>query len=197
VVIVSNGPGNIIKNIRINKSLSQFNLALKAGISQSFLSNIESGQKSPTMRIIYKLSNALDISPELLVTGNLYNKKLANDLLLKQRKLEEKINITTGQVYKAIIGHGPMLIKTRIIEDIIIIRCNNYSDSMIDYLLKTDNGKKVYIDLIDVLFNTCKNNLANNIEEIIENEVKQIYYTKKIKDNEIIITVICSNNILK
>jgi transcriptional regulator with XRE-family HTH domain len=56
-----------IKRLRKEKNLTQIKLAKKAGIAQSFLSNIENDLQSPSLKNLEKISKALDISlPDLL-----------------------------------------------------------------------------------------------------------------------------------
>jgi transcriptional regulator with XRE-family HTH domain len=50
-----------IKKIRKEKELTQLKLAEKAGIAQSFLSNIENGLQSPSLKNLEKISKALEI----------------------------------------------------------------------------------------------------------------------------------------
>lgn len=56
-----------IKKYRELFYVSQNKLAIKIGISQSYLSAVERGEKSPTLRMIYKISDALDVCPRLLI----------------------------------------------------------------------------------------------------------------------------------
>ncbi|WP_041274466.1 helix-turn-helix domain-containing protein [Desulforamulus reducens] len=51
-----------LKRLREKFGMSQAELADKAGISQPFIGAIESGRKSPTLRTLEKLANAMDIS---------------------------------------------------------------------------------------------------------------------------------------
>ncbi|SFL47700.1 helix-turn-helix domain-containing protein [Halanaerobium salsuginis] len=56
-----------IKRLRKEQNLTQIKLAKKAGIAQSFLSNIENDLQSPSLKNLEKISKALDISlPDLL-----------------------------------------------------------------------------------------------------------------------------------
>ncbi|MGI6036574.1 MAG: helix-turn-helix domain-containing protein [Limnochordia bacterium] len=60
--------GQNVRRLREKKGLTQAALAKDAGLAQSFVSSIESGQKSPTVRSLQKLANALDVPlNELLV----------------------------------------------------------------------------------------------------------------------------------
>ncbi|MCF8023836.1 MAG: helix-turn-helix domain-containing protein [Clostridiales bacterium] len=59
--------GERIKAVRKKKGLSQYELAKRADISQSFLSYIERGEKSPTLRTLEKITKAMEIPLEELV----------------------------------------------------------------------------------------------------------------------------------
>lgn len=51
-----------LKELREQRNLSQQELARRAGIAQSSIHYIETGQKSPTYRILQKLASALGVS---------------------------------------------------------------------------------------------------------------------------------------
>lgn len=50
-----------LEKIRQNKNLTQKDVARMSGLSQSHVSELESGLKSPTLATIEKLINGLDI----------------------------------------------------------------------------------------------------------------------------------------
>ena len=52
-----------IRKIRIEKGLSQQELANMANFSQSFLANVESGKKKPSVMTILRLAEALNVNP--------------------------------------------------------------------------------------------------------------------------------------
>ncbi len=52
-----------IRKIRIEKKISQFELATKANFSQSFLANVENGKKKPSVMTIIRIAKALDVNP--------------------------------------------------------------------------------------------------------------------------------------
>ncbi len=63
--------GSKIKNLRQERNLSQYKLAEKADVSQSFLSALEAGKKSPTVDTLEKICRALGISlAEFFSWGN-------------------------------------------------------------------------------------------------------------------------------
>lgn len=52
-----------IKVIRKQKKISQMELCLRANMSQSFLTDIETGKKEPSTMTLIRIANALEISP--------------------------------------------------------------------------------------------------------------------------------------
>ncbi len=61
--------GETIRRIRNAKGVSQSGLARTAGMAQSFVSTVESGHKSPTIRSLQKIAGALGVSPYKLLEG--------------------------------------------------------------------------------------------------------------------------------
>ncbi|NPV54795.1 MAG: helix-turn-helix transcriptional regulator [Firmicutes bacterium] len=59
--------GEQIQRIRKAKGISQADLARASGLAQSFISSVESGQKSPTVRSLIKLAEALGVPPEKIL----------------------------------------------------------------------------------------------------------------------------------
>jgi transcriptional regulator with XRE-family HTH domain len=61
--------GAVMRTLRKQRGLSQETLALDAGVERNYISLIELGKNSPSIRILFKLSKALDISPSVLLAG--------------------------------------------------------------------------------------------------------------------------------
>lgn len=62
--------GNIISSIRKERGLKQIELARKAGISKSYMSQIENDKKIPDTEILEAISNSLGLPlPILLLRG--------------------------------------------------------------------------------------------------------------------------------
>lgn len=59
-----------LKFYREEQNLSQFELSLQSGVSQNMITYIETGKRSPTLKTIIKLCNALGISPAKLFDIN-------------------------------------------------------------------------------------------------------------------------------
>lgn len=65
-----NNPETLIKHYRQYRGLSQTELAVRAGISQSYLSEIENGTKGLTVALLYKIASVLEICPKKLLICN-------------------------------------------------------------------------------------------------------------------------------
>lgn len=62
--------GKTIRQYRDHKSMSQEILSGLAGIDRSHLSKIELGLRSPTVNVLYKLAEAMDMkASEILITA--------------------------------------------------------------------------------------------------------------------------------
>ncbi|MCM1322097.1 MAG: helix-turn-helix domain-containing protein [Bacteroides sp.] len=55
-----------LKAERKNAKMSQLELSLESGVSQNMITYIETGKRTPTLRTLLKLCNALNISPAIL-----------------------------------------------------------------------------------------------------------------------------------
>lgn len=53
--------GEVISQLRRNLGLSQEDLADRAGVHRTYISQLERGLKSPTLAVLMKLAAALDV----------------------------------------------------------------------------------------------------------------------------------------
>ena len=53
-----------IKEIRVQKSMSQLELSVESNLSQSFLASVEKGKKQPSVLTLLRIANALDVNPQ-------------------------------------------------------------------------------------------------------------------------------------
>jgi len=53
---------HVLKDLRMNKGLSQEELAFKAKLHRTYISQLERGLKSPTLNTISILADVLDVS---------------------------------------------------------------------------------------------------------------------------------------
>lgn len=61
---------NRIKEIRIQKSMSQLELSIESNLSQSFIANIEMGKKQPSVLTLLRIASALNVSPKAFLPEN-------------------------------------------------------------------------------------------------------------------------------
>lgn len=59
--------GQALKGLRIKRKWSQTDLALRADVDRNYISLIELGKNSPSIRMIFRLCDALDVTPSILL----------------------------------------------------------------------------------------------------------------------------------
>jgi transcriptional regulator with XRE-family HTH domain len=59
--------GDIIRSRRESLGLSQETLAFECGLHRTYISQLERGQKSPTLRVLFLIANALEMPPDEIV----------------------------------------------------------------------------------------------------------------------------------
>lgn len=57
-----------VKELRDAKSLSQAELARRAGVSQRTISYLETGERAPSARVLFRLAKVLDVPPDAFET---------------------------------------------------------------------------------------------------------------------------------
>lgn len=75
---------NIGKRIvRRRKSLkiSQIALAEKIDISNNYLSSIEHGKEKPSLDILVRICNAICVTPDYLIMGNMYSNNVPQNIV--------------------------------------------------------------------------------------------------------------------
>jgi transcriptional regulator with XRE-family HTH domain len=59
--------GKVLKKVRIEKGLSQEKLAEYCMLDRTYISLLERGLRQPTLKTIFSIANALEISPTVLI----------------------------------------------------------------------------------------------------------------------------------
>lgn len=73
--------GDTLAALRQSRALSLDELSRKAGVSKSMLSQIERGQANPTVAVVWRLANALDVAMGDLLGGAPAQARAAIDVL--------------------------------------------------------------------------------------------------------------------
>lgn len=60
--------GEILKETRKLKGLSQEQLSFESGLDRSFISQLECGHKQPSLLTLFQLAKALETTPALLLS---------------------------------------------------------------------------------------------------------------------------------
>lgn len=61
--------GENVRRIRKEAGVSQEQLAFDAGVAKSYMSEVETGRRNPTIEMIGRLAKALNVSAAKLVEG--------------------------------------------------------------------------------------------------------------------------------
>jgi transcriptional regulator with XRE-family HTH domain len=61
--------GANVRRYRKLKGMTQEELALEAGMERSYVSDLERGQRNPSVRALGRLADALSIEPKSLLDG--------------------------------------------------------------------------------------------------------------------------------
>lgn len=59
--------GKVVRQLRIQKGLSQEKLADLCGLDRTYISLIERGLRQPTLKTIFSIANSLQITPSDLI----------------------------------------------------------------------------------------------------------------------------------
>jgi transcriptional regulator with XRE-family HTH domain len=59
--------GEVLKELRNKKKLSQDELATDCGLDRTYISLLERGQRQPTLGTLFKLAGALGVTPSSIV----------------------------------------------------------------------------------------------------------------------------------
>ena len=59
--------GQALRSLRTRRKWSQTELALRADVDRNYISLIELGKNSPSVRLVFKLCDALDLTPSDLM----------------------------------------------------------------------------------------------------------------------------------
>ena len=59
--------GQVLRNARENAGLTQEKLSFEAGLDRRYISHLENDYKSPTLTVLFRLCEALNVAPSSLI----------------------------------------------------------------------------------------------------------------------------------
>lgn len=59
--------GQVLRNARENAGLTQEKLSFEAGLDRTYISHLENDHKSPTLTVLFRLCEALNVAPSSLI----------------------------------------------------------------------------------------------------------------------------------
>lgn len=101
-----------IKEIRTNKNMSEYEMAIQADINYTTYCNIERGSRKPSLKYVVNIANALNFSVTALISERKISKNniVIENILFQLQYITDK-NFLNG-IYRAIL-----VIKTRKVID--------------------------------------------------------------------------------
>ena len=96
--------GRNVKYFRFHRHLSQADLAEKADISVTFLSNIERGKMFPKVETLSRLTESLDVDVFELFRADLVDKEHKEIINRLSEDITSKVNLALEDVFKVYLG---------------------------------------------------------------------------------------------
>ena len=96
--------GRNVKYFRFHRQLSQADLAEKADISVTFLSNIERGKMFPKVETLSRLTESLDVDVFELFRADLVDKEHKEIINRLSEDITNKVNLALEDVFKVYLG---------------------------------------------------------------------------------------------
>jgi transcriptional regulator with XRE-family HTH domain len=81
--------GHVIKILRIQRKMTQEQIALEADMATSNVSRIEKGQRQPSQKVLQKLAKALNTKPSVLYAASEQPLEDVADFLRREKDREE------------------------------------------------------------------------------------------------------------
>ncbi|MCW5251464.1 MULTISPECIES: helix-turn-helix domain-containing protein [unclassified Streptomyces] len=100
--------GRTIRSLRVRQGITMVHLAGRAGISQSYLSEIETGKASPSLTTLFALAEQLGMTPAGLLRPPVREDEIA---VVRAGEAADAypVSDTTGHVrFRAVLRHGPL-----------------------------------------------------------------------------------------
>ncbi|MFZ5645273.1 MAG: helix-turn-helix domain-containing protein [Bacillota bacterium] len=104
-----------IKSLRLRMGISQSELARRAGYSHEFISQVERGIKTPSIKALQKIAIGLGVSPSILMESN-------NTPRETEEKLKSEVQLLINNL---------SVEKLKILRDLLIVFPGQQDDSLV------------------------------------------------------------------
>ncbi len=92
--------GEVLKEIRLSKKITQKQVGERTSISQPFLSQLEAGLKNPSPKMLKRLSDLYGVPPQLVVFKSITENDIQKKKLSLYRKLKPTIDELIDELFK-------------------------------------------------------------------------------------------------
>lgn len=94
--------GENLQKVRMERNMTREQLAEKAGISPTFLANLECGNKMMSVVTLTNLADALSVSVDSLLYGESFDTRLNNLVILLQNQTPDMIGYIEKLTYLSV-----------------------------------------------------------------------------------------------
>ena len=99
--------GTLLRNLRLRRGLSQFDLASASGINNSYLSRIENGERRPSPKILKKFSEILQFPyDELVVTSGILSEEFVRSTPASHQPTADTTTVALQQLINSLQKQG-------------------------------------------------------------------------------------------
>lgn len=123
-------PAALVRSLRSNAGLSQHELAVRAGMAQSAISNYESGRKVPSLTTLARLAEAVGVALDVSFAPVRYPRKVTLASLRRRRRAIEAACMRHGATRPRVFGS--------------VARGESGGDSDIDLLVDLEPGRTLF-----------------------------------------------------
>ncbi|MFT9485950.1 MAG: Na-translocating system protein MpsC family protein [Tepidibacillus sp.] len=113
----------------------------------------------------------------------------------RKGELEAEISALYSKGYKTLIGRGPKNVKTRICEDMLIIRVCKYHEPIVEILKTQKDGIDLFVRMNRAIYEGTEKYLADMVTEILGFRPKKSFYDEYWEESEIVIFLLFEENI--
>lgn len=92
--------GAVLKDLRITRNFTQVQVASKTRVSQTFLSQIETGAKNPSKSMLARLCDLYNVPPQIVIFKSLTAKDVPKKKVSLFYKLKPVIDSLIDEIIK-------------------------------------------------------------------------------------------------